>query len=59
MKKNVLKAEQEMQEKKHKLDIAQKSHSLVNERIKDLQGKVDKISETEKAIQRKLNDYEE
>lgn len=31
----------------------------MNERIKDLQGKVDKISETEKALQRKLNDYEE
>lgn len=32
---------------------------MVKERIKDLQGKVDKISETEKALQRKLNGYEE
>ena len=59
LRKNVTAVEQEMQEKKRKIEIALKSQQAVNERIKNLQGKVDKISETEKALQRKLNDYEE
>lgn len=50
VKKKVMKAEQEIQEKKKKIETALKSKTLVNERIKDLQGQVEKISENERGI---------
>lgn len=59
VKKNVAKIEQEMQEKKKKAELKQKGQELVEEKIKELQGKVDKISDNEKVLKKKLSEYEE
>ena len=47
VKKNVAKIEQEMQEKKKKAELKQKGQELVEEKIKELQGKVKKLIKRE------------